>query len=123
MPEKNLESILLMHIVIHPAEEWDLPSLDEIDYSLWEKGKGVKRLVLERLYRFLNGPYIEDNFKDHEERREWRSEMEGKYPWFYGYYAGNALRVNMMAQVAQSAMRLLRIGYKGQREEEFEALA
>ncbi|MBI2522858.1 hypothetical protein HYW19_00550 [Candidatus Woesearchaeota archaeon] len=125
MANKDLETILMqdLHVVaIHPVEEWNLPSLDEIGYSLWVD-IGPRRLALERLYKLLNGPYIEDNLENHELRRRWRTQMEEKYPWFYSYYVDNALRVNTMVQVVQSAMRLLKRGYKGLRREEFEALA
>ena len=130
MANEDLEAILMQdkdfvaHVVaIHPAEKWDLPSLDDIDYSLWNKEIEWKRLALEDLYRFLNGPYIEDNFKDNGQRKEWRDGMEAKHDWFYGYYRNNALRTNLMGQVMRSAMNQLMEHYTGAGKKELEALA
>lgn len=96
----EIERILLEdpHITAIHKDEWDIP---EIDYSNWAMGDSkYAQGSSDILKRYLGMPYIEDDFDNHELRREWRTELEHKYSWFKDYYEANSIRSAKLGAVS-----------------------
>jgi hypothetical protein len=98
------------HVTGFFIEDWPIPA---VDLSLWFiRGRNASRRYLSSLANYLNSGYVEDDFTDHEERREWRSQMQKKYPEFHDFYSRNPLRNNRINIAVESA-RMLNRDYVG----------
>lgn len=109
--ESEMEAILSKepHIVsIHPAEDWEIPSIDSSILPDTEYDPS------EPLIDYLKMHYIVDDFgADHKARREWRTELSSKYDWFNDYYANNAIKLGNRIPTLVNALSFLEKGYNG----------
>lgn len=98
---KNIADILKEQeglVIIYPQEKWQAPpnfnyrALEWLDISEEEFKDWVEKITT-----FINKPMIVDRFdRDHDARRQWRSEMEIKY----GEEAGNFIRYNKLRKTS-----------------------
>lgn len=95
-------------------DKYDIP---EIDYSLFEEGdQEALDCAKKNITDFLNGPYILTDFEDHNERRDWCSQLG-----IVGYMKINTLRTPFIGSAINS-VRLFRRYFIGE-DPEFYRLA
>jgi len=107
------------HVTRFIREEWESP---EIDFSMWfVSDREVARKYAGKLTDYLNFPYVEDDFKDHQARRDWRKQMAIKHHWFHDFYSKNPFRNNRINVAIESA-KVLRFGYYGTNNYDLQSL-
>jgi hypothetical protein len=117
----DIEAIFLQepHVTRFVREDCRTPP---IDFSMWySRDRESARKYTGTLIDYLNSPYVEDDFPDHDTRREWRKQMAKKHPWFHGFYSKNPFRNNRIAVVIEST-RALRLGYLGTNKNDLKSL-
>ena len=117
----DIEGILLAepHVTGFVREDCRTP---EIDFSMWySRDRESARKYTGKLIDYLNSPYVEDDFDDHNVRRDWRKQMAKKYPWFHGFYSKNPFRNNRI-NIAIESVRTLRLGYLGTNKNDLKRL-
>jgi hypothetical protein len=116
-------------IRIEPAEDFDIPSLDELSDEFSEKLKSEKRCNhkyhYKKLIELLEAPYIIDNFpsttEGHYERSDWKHIFYADQPEVETFLQNNALR-EAYTLLVEMGCEALQEQYTGKNKETFTTL-
>lgn len=107
MRNSELERRLLEVPHVIAIHHYDKQAPD-VDLSLWKEGerKYVQK-ALNRLASFLQRPMIEDDFKYHPDRIDWKNELLKRGHDLLDYYQNNSLRINYISSLQQTEYYLI----------------
>ena len=102
----NLKNILRTdhHVVFFPKRQFEIPQVKDetVTNSFGEKNLKPVMNIVKRLFKYLDGQPVGDNWgKNHEERRKWRTKMTLEYgsTFLEVYQDRNQFRVNNLSLV------------------------